>query len=61
MLQTKWVARIEVSLMRLTRLLLGAAGVVLVLVGAWHLLGTGLSDLVDIALWLAGGVVVHDA
>ncbi len=45
----------------LPRLLLGAAGVALVLVGFWHLLGTDLSALLDVALWLAGGVVVHDA
>ncbi len=43
------------------RLLLGAAGVVLVLVGFWHLLGTDLSDLPGVVLWLAGGVVAHDA
>ena len=36
--------------MRVTRGLLGAAGVVLVLVGVYHLLGTGLSDLVDLAV-----------
>ncbi len=47
--------------MRLTRGLLGAAGVVLVLVGVWHLLGTDLPDLVNLALWLAGGVALHDA
>lgn len=43
------------------RLLLGAAGIVLGLVGGWYLLGTDLSDLVNIVLWLAGGVVAHDA
>lgn len=43
------------------RLLLGAAGVVLVLLGFWHLLGTDLSDLPGVVLWLAGGVVAHDA
>lgn len=47
--------------MRLTRGLLGAAGVVLVLVGLWRLLGTALPDLVNLALWLGGGVVAHDA
>ena len=47
--------------MRVTRGLLGAAGVVLVLVGVYHLLGTGLSDLVDLAVWLGGGVLLHDA
>lgn len=45
----------------LPRLLLGASGVVLVLVGLWHLLGTAPSDLADVVLWLAGGVVAHDA
>jgi hypothetical protein len=47
--------------MRATRALLGAAGVLLVLVGLYHLLGTSLPDLVNVVLWLAGGVVVHDA
>lgn len=47
--------------MRLTRCVLGATGVVLVLVGLWHLAGTSPPDLVGIGLWLAGGVVVHDA
>ncbi|MEO5710116.1 MAG: hypothetical protein ABIQ59_09870 [Nocardioidaceae bacterium] len=47
--------------MRLTRGLLGAGGIVLVLVGLYHLLGTDFSDLVNLVLWLAGGVVVHDA
>lgn len=47
--------------MRLTRGLLGAGGIVLVLVGLYHLLGTDLSDLVNLVLWLAGGVIVHDA
>ena len=46
--------------MRVLRVLLGAAGVVLVLVGFWHLLGTHPSDLVSIVAWLAGGVVAHD-
>jgi hypothetical protein len=44
-----------------TRGLLGAAGVVLVLVGLYHLLGTSLPDLVNVVLWLAGGVIAHDA
>ena len=47
--------------MRVTRGLLGAAGIGLVLVGLWHLLGTSFPDLVNIGLWLAGGVVLHDA
>jgi hypothetical protein len=42
------------------RVLLGAAGVALVLVGLYHLLGTDLADLVSIAVFLAGGVLVHD-
>ena len=46
--------------MRLTRGLLGAAGIVLVLVGLWHLAGTSLPDLVNLVLWLAGGVIAHD-
>jgi hypothetical protein len=41
--------------------LLGAAGVGLVLVGVYHLLGTDLPDLVNAAVWLAGGVLLHDA
>jgi hypothetical protein len=47
--------------MRAARLLLGAVGVVLVLVGGWRLAGAGLSDLVDIAGFLAAGVIGHDA
>ncbi len=50
--------------MRVLRIVLGAGGVVLVLVGLWHLLLRGrldAPDLVSAALWLAGGVVVHDA
>jgi len=47
--------------MRILRLLLGAAGIVLGLVGAWFLLGTDLAALVNIVLWLAGGVALHDA
>jgi len=47
--------------MRVVRGLLGTAGVVLMLVGVYHLLGTDLSDLVDLAVWLAGGVLLHDA
>ena len=47
--------------MRVTRGLLGAAGIGLVLVGLWHLVGTSFPDLLSIGLWLAGGVVVHDA
>ncbi len=47
--------------MRAMRLSLGATGVVLVLVGVWHLLGRGPADLVATLVWLAGGVVAHDA
>ena len=47
--------------MRVTRGLLGVTGVVLVLVGLYHLAGTSLSDLGNLVLWLAGGVVAHDA
>jgi hypothetical protein len=47
--------------MRATRLLLGAVGAVLVLVGVWHLAGTSLPDLVDIVVFLAAGVLGHDA
>jgi hypothetical protein len=47
--------------MRAVRLALGATGVVLVLVGVWHLLGRGPADLVATLVWLAGGVVAHDA
>jgi hypothetical protein len=47
--------------MRALRFSLGAVGVVLTLVGVWHLLGNGFADLVATGAWLAGGVVVHDA
>jgi hypothetical protein len=47
--------------MRVLRGLLGAVGVGMVLVGVYRLLGTGLPDLVNLAAWLAGGVLVHDA
>jgi hypothetical protein len=43
-----------------TRLLLGALGVGVAAYGAWLLLQEDLSDLVDTAVWLAGGVVLHD-
>jgi hypothetical protein len=42
------------------RIGLGAAGVGLMLVGLYHLLGTTLPDLVSIAVFLAGGVLAHD-
>jgi len=47
--------------MRALRLTLGAAGVALVLVGVYHLLARGLTNLVATVVWLAGGVVAHDA
>jgi hypothetical protein len=50
--------------MRATRLLLGALGVALGLVGAWHLLRIGQAHpakLVDVVVWLVVGVLVHDA
>lgn len=43
-----------------TRLLLGALGVAVTAYGGWLLLQEDLSDLVDTAVWLAGGVVLHD-
>ena len=42
------------------RLLLGALGVAVATYGGWLLLQEDLSDLVDTAVWLAGGVVLHD-
>ena len=42
------------------RLLLGAVGVAAAAYGAWSLLGEGPADVVTTALWLAGGVVLHD-
>ena len=46
--------------MRVTRWVLGAAGVTMVLVGVWHLLGTRLSDLPGVLVFAAGGVLAHD-
>lgn len=49
--------------MRVARGLLGTAGVVMVLVGAYHLYDIstrGASRVVSIAVWTAGGVVLHD-
>ena len=43
-----------------TRLLLGVLGVAVAAYGAWLLLQEDLSALVDTAVWLAGGVVLHD-
>jgi hypothetical protein len=47
--------------MRALRFSLGGAGVVLALVGVWHLLGNGFADLAATVAWLVGGVVAHDA
>ena len=47
--------------MRALRLLLGATGVVLVLVGVVFLSDDGVGDLVGVGAWLVGGVVAHDA
>jgi hypothetical protein len=42
------------------RVAIGALGVLAGLYGGWLLLTRG-HDLLDVALWLAGGVVLHDA
>jgi hypothetical protein len=42
------------------RLSLGVAGVLAVVYGGWLVLSRG-HDLVDLVLWLAAGVVLHDA
>ena len=47
--------------MRALRFSLGGVGVVLALVGVWHLLGNGFADLAATVAWLVGGVVAHDA
>ncbi len=46
--------------MSAVRGLLGAVGLSLILVGLWKLLGTDLPDLVNIGVFLAGGVLAHD-
>ena len=43
------------------RMLLGALGVVMGAFGALRFLQLDLPDIVDAVLWLAGGVVLHDA
>ncbi len=43
-----------------TRLLMGAVGVAGAAYGAWLLLGEDFGDLVNVAVWLAAGVVLHD-
>ncbi|WP_051706902.1 hypothetical protein [Nocardioides aequoreus] len=47
--------------MRALRLLLGAAGVAATAYGALLLWRLDLADLLDALLWLAAGVLVHDA
>lgn len=44
-----------------TRLALGAAGVMVGLFGTYQLLGLGFENLLGTAIWLAGGVLLHDA
>ena len=44
----------------LPRIMLGALGVAAAAYGAWLLLQEDLADLIDTAVWLAGGVVLHD-
>ncbi len=46
--------------MTVFRLLLGAAGGVLVAVGVMRFVETGRADMVDAVWWLGGGVVGHD-
>ncbi len=43
-----------------SRLLIGLLGVAAAAYGAWLLLAEDLPDLVDTAVWLAAGVVLHD-
>jgi hypothetical protein len=42
------------------RLLLGALGIAIAAYGAWQLSAEDLADLVNTAVWLAAGVVLHD-
>lgn len=42
------------------RIVLVACGALAAAYGAWTLLGEDRRDLLDAALWLAGGVVLHD-
>ena len=44
-----------------TRLLIGAVGVAMGLFGALRFLQLDPEDIIDALIWLAGGVVVHDA
>ena len=43
------------------RIALGAAGIALMLVGLARVAGDNLSDLTNVAVFLVGGVIVHDA
>ncbi len=47
--------------MRALRLVLGALGLGAAAYGALLLARSDLADLLDVGLWLAGGVLVHDA
>lgn len=47
--------------MRAVRAMLVVAGVVCGLVGLWQLREESLEQIVSVGLWLAGGVIVHDA
>ena len=47
--------------MRSLRRLLGAVGIVLVLVGVSFLFDEGFGDLLGVTGWLVGGVLAHDA
>jgi hypothetical protein len=47
--------------MTAVRVLLGALGLAAVARGGWLLLDLGPADLVDALVWLAGGVLLHDA
>lgn len=44
-----------------TRLVLGVLGVAMAAFGALRFLQLDVPDIVDAVLWLAGGVIVHDA
>jgi EamA domain-containing membrane protein RarD len=44
----------------IARILLGLVGVAMASYGGWLLLAEDLADLVETAIWLAAGVVLHD-
>lgn len=46
---------------RVLQLVIGALGVGLLAWGGWLLLGLGAGQWVSVGLWLAGGVIAHDA